>query len=171
MLRINIIVLQMVCCLSAVTQTSSTSDWHTIDVNGLFTFRLPAGFTKHTGDELRAEYQKGQTRLVYIWGHTESPAYGERQQSSMHDYKESITRMGGKRANIRTYRQTVNAKRSYRAELNVGNWEKGEVQLYMRVESSDPAMLDTVREIFKSVIFPLPPPERPDLSHREFGSQ
>ena len=155
------IVLLAICGLWTMTQTSSTSDWQTIDVNGLFTFRLPAGFTKHTGDEARAEYQKAETKLVYTWGHTESPAYSERQQSSMHDYKESITRMGGQRANIRTYWQTVNARRSYRAELNVGNWEKGEVQLYMRVESSDPAMLDTACEIFKSVSFPLPPPERP----------
>lgn len=166
-IRINMIVLLAVCGLSALTQTS---DWQTIDVNGLFTFRLPAGFNRHTGDEERPEYQKGETTLVYIWSHTESPAYSERRQSSMHDYKESITRMGGKRANIRTYWQTVNARRSYRAELNVGNWEKGEVQLYMRVESNDPAMLDTAREIFKSVSFPLPPPERPDLSHREFRS-
>ena len=161
-IRINMILLLAV-CLSA----SAMQDWQTIEVNGLFTFRLPAGFTKHTGDDVRAEYQKGETKVVYIWGQTESPVFTNRRQVSMHDYKESISRTGGKRANIRTYWQTVNSRQSYRAELNVGNWEKGEVQLYMRVESSDAAMLDTAREIFKSVSFPLPAPERPDLSHRE----
>ena len=150
-------ILLLIVCLSA----PALQEWEKIDVNGLFTFRLPAGFTKRAGDEARAEYQEGQTRLVYVWGHTESPVFTERLQASMHDYHEAITRMGGKRANIRTYWQTVDDGRIYRAELNVGNWEKGEVQLYMRVESSDPAILDTAREIFKSVSFPLPPPERP----------
>ena len=165
-MKTYLIVSLAVCCVSGL----ALQEWQTIDVNGLFTFRLPAGFTRRTGDEERAEYQKGETKLVYIWGRTESPAFTERRQALMHDYKESVTRMGGKRANIRTYWQTVNGKRIYRAELNVGNWDKGEVQLYVRLESSDPAKLETAREIFKSVKFPLPPPERPDLSHREFGS-
>jgi hypothetical protein len=132
-----------------------------IDVHDLFSFRLPAGFTKHTGDDLRAEYHKDETMLVYIWGQTESAAYGERRHSSMHDYHQTITRLGGKRANIRTYWQTIDTRRIYRAELNVGNWEKGEVQLYMRVEGRDPSTLETAREIFKSVSFPLPSPEPP----------
>lgn len=159
-------VLLAVCCVSAL----AIQDWQKIDVNDLFSFRLPAGFTKHTGDDRRAEYHKGETTLVYIWGDTEACAYNQRRQASMHDYRETVTRMGGKRANIRTYWQTIDARRIYRAELNVGNWEKGEVQLYMRVEGRDPATLETAREIFKSVSFPLPAPERPDLSHREFGS-
>jgi len=144
-----------------VSLTLQASDWQTMDVSGLFTFRLPAGFTRRTGDEVRAEYHKDETKLVYIWGHTESLAYKDRRQASMNDYQESTSRISGKRANIRTYSQTVKARRIYRAELNVGNWEKGEVRLYMAIESSDPAMLDTAREIFKSVSFPLPPPERP----------
>jgi hypothetical protein len=49
---------------------------------------------------------------------------------------------------------------TYRAELNLGNWDKGEVQLYMRLESEDAAMLQAAEEIFKSITFPLPSPER-----------
>lgn len=158
----------MILLLAACFSAPVLQDWQTIDANGLFSFRLPAGFTKDAGDDVRAEYHKRGTKLIYVWGQTESPSYNDRRQASMHDYEESITRIGGKRANIRAYRQTVDWKRIYRAELNVGNWEKGEVQLYMRVESSDPAMLETAREIFKSVSFPLPSPERPDSSHREF---
>jgi hypothetical protein len=159
-----LIVLLAVCSVSALTlQNSSDKNWQTIAVNDLFSFRVPPGFIKcssnGTEDE-RAEYYRGETRLVYVWGHTESVAYSDRRKPSMNDYEESTTRIGGKRANIRTYRRTVKGERMYRAELNVGNWEKGEVQLYMRIESSDPAVLDTAREIFKSVTFPLPPPER-----------
>ncbi len=167
-----LIVLLAVCSVSVVTQqNSSTNEWQTIAVDDLFTFRLPAEFIKRSSsatENERAEYYKGETKLVYLWGHTESVGYSDRRQAGMNDYQESTTRIGGKRANIRTYWQTVKGKRSYRAELNVGNWEKGEVQLYMGIESSDAAALDTAREIFKSVTFPLPPPERRPVSHRKF---
>ncbi|HEX5887612.1 MAG TPA: hypothetical protein VFY61_02865 [Pyrinomonadaceae bacterium] len=142
----------------------SAASWQTIDFNGLFTFRLPGGFEKREGtkpDDLRVEYRKGQTILVVVWGHTESVAYEQRRQDWMHDYHESMTRIRGLRANIRRYSQGTGSRRAYRAELNVGNWEKGEVQLYMRMETDDPAMLEVAEQIFKSVNLPLPPPERP----------
>ena len=141
----------------------TAASWQTIDFNGLFTFRLPGGFEKKEGtkaDDLRAEYHKGQTKLVVVWGHTESAAYDQRRQDWMHDYRESVTRIRGLRANIRRYSQGAGSKRAYRAELNVGNWEKGEVQLYMRMETDDPAMLDVAEQIFSSISFPLPSPER-----------
>ena len=142
----------------------SAAGWQTIDFNGLFTFRLPDGFAKRvaTGsEEVRAEYFKGATNLIVVWGHSESLAYNERQQNWMHDYHETTTRLRGLRRNIRTYSHTENSKRVYKAELNVGNWDKGEVQLYMRLESNDPAMLDVAKEIFNSITFPFPSPERP----------
>jgi hypothetical protein len=137
--------------------------WQTVDFNGLFSFRLPDGFARtspNSSDELRAEYQKDKTKLIVRWGQSESVAYKDRKQNSMDDYQESTIRIGGRRANIRTYLQTVNSKRSYRAELNLGNWEKGEVQLYMRLESDDAAMLPIADQIFKSISLPLPSPER-----------
>ena len=141
----------------------SVVGWQTIDFNGLFTFRLPDGFQKTEGtkpDDLRAEYRKGQTKLVVIWGNTESVAYEKRHQNWMRDYHESTTRIRGRRANIRTYSQNEGSKPVYRAELNVGNWDKGEVQLYMRMETDDPAMVPVAEEVFSSISFPLPSPER-----------
>ena len=137
----------------------SAAGWQTIDFHGLFTFRLPDGFTQRAGsgpDDVRAEYDKDQTKLIIVWGQSESVAYNDRQQDWMHDYHETTTRLRGLRANIRTYSH----ERLYTAELNVGNWEKGEVQLYMRLESDDAAMLPVAEEIFKSVTFPRPSPER-----------
>ena len=159
-----LIVLLVLCSVSALTlQNSSDNNWQTIAVNDLFSFRVPPGLIKRSSngtEDERAEYYKGETRLVYVWGHTESIAYSDRRKPWMNDYEESTTRIGGRRANIRTYWQTDKGRQIYRAELNVGNWAKGEVQLYMAIESSDPAVLATAREIFKSVTFPLPPPER-----------
>ena len=141
----------------------SAAGWQTVDFNGLFTFRLPDGFVRRSSngrEDERAEYQKGDTKLIVIWGHTESAAYRDRKQDSMNDYEESTTRIRGQRANIRTYWQNAGSKRSYRAELNLGNWEKGVVQIYMRLESNDPAMLEIANQIFKSINLPLPSPER-----------
>jgi hypothetical protein len=141
----------------------SAAGWQTIDFNGLFTFRLPDGFTQRAAigpEDVRAEYCKGPTKLVVVWGKSESVAYNDRQQNWMHDYHETTTRLRGLRANIRTYSQNKNSQRSYTAELNVGNWEKGEVQLYMRLDSDDAALLPIAEEIFKSVTFPRPSPER-----------
>jgi len=141
----------------------SAAGWQTIDFNGLFTFRLPDGFSSPSSlkpDDTRAEYCKDQTRLVVIWGGTESGPYEARRQNRMRDYHETVTRLRGRPANIRTYWYNDKSKRVYRAELNVGNWDKHEVQLYMRLESDDHAMLEIADQIFKSITLPLPSPER-----------
>src|ERR1041385_1870034 len=138
-------------------------DWQKIDVDDLFSFRLPQGWSKRSSfnvTEVRGEWAKGETKLVYVWGQTESGAYNERRQSWMNDYEETTTRMGGRRANVRSFSRMMDGKRVYLAELNVGNWEKGEVQMFMRIEGSDPKTIDLAKEIFSSVMLPLPSPER-----------
>lgn len=136
----------------------------TVEVESLFSFRLPPGWSKRSSfnvTEVRGEWAKGGTKLLYVWGQTESGAYGERRQPWMNGYEKTTTRLGGRRANIRTFSRMKDGTRTYYAEMNVGNWEKGEVQLYMRVEGSDPKTLDLAKEIFKSVTFPIATPERP----------
>jgi hypothetical protein len=155
-----------ICALAvpAVIRQQREMKEQTVDVEGLFSFRLPPGWTKRSSfnvAEVRGEWVKDGTKLVYIWGQTESGDYGERRQSWMNGYEEATTRLGGRRANIRTFSRIKDGTRTYYAEMNVGNWEKGEVQLYMRVEGSEPKTLDLAQEIFKSVTFPLPSPERP----------
>ena len=138
-------------------------DWQKIDVGDLFSFRLPQGWSKRSSfnvTEVRGEWAKGETKLVYVWSQTESGAYNERRQSWMNDYEETTTRMGGRRANVRSFSRMMDGKRVYLAELNVGNWEKGEVRLFMRVEGSDAGTIELAKEIFKSVTLPLPSPER-----------
>ncbi len=135
-----------------------------VDVEGLFSFRLPQDWSKRSSfnvAEVRGEWGRGETKLVYVWGHTESGGYNERRQSSMNDYEETTTRLGGRKADIRSFSILKDGKRIYKAELNVGNWEKGEVQLYMRIEGSNPKTLDLAKEVFKSVTLPRPSPERP----------
>jgi hypothetical protein len=148
---------------ASTPQNCSSTDWQVIDVEGLFTFRLPPGFVKRElkqAQGTRAEYNKDSTRLVFIWGRSESLPYKERRQSRMNDYEESTTRIRGKRANIRAYWETVNGRRLYRSELNVGNWQNGEIELYMRIEGTDRTVLDLAKAVFACVVFPLAIPER-----------
>jgi hypothetical protein len=150
--------------VAVIRQTAPPSSWQTIDADGLFSFRLPQGFSKTemavAGNYL-GEYYKGETRLFFIWGDTTSPAYDERRRPEMRDYEEQNTRLKGKRANIRTYWISSEGRRVYHAELNVGNWERGQVTLFMGLEGGDPKTLETARQIFWSVDFPIPDPERP----------
>jgi hypothetical protein len=149
--------------LAAVSQQREMKE-QTVDVEDLFSFRLPQGWTKRSSfnvAEVRGEWAKGDTKLVYIWGKTESGDYGERRQAWMNGYEETTTRLRGRPANIRTFSRMKNGTRTYYAEMNVGNWEKGEVQLYIRIEGSDPTTIDLARQIFKSVTLPVPSPERP----------
>lgn len=142
----------------------SETNGQTVEVEGLFSFRLPSGWSKRSSfnvAEVRGEWAKDGTRLVYVWGKTESGSYGERRQTWMNDYEEMTTRLGGRMANVRSFSSVKEGKRTYQAELNVGNWEKGDVQLYMRVEGSDAATIDLAKQIFKSVTLPRPTPERP----------
>jgi len=82
----------------------------------------------------------------------------------MNDYEELVSRIRGKQANIRTYWKMTNGVRVYHAELNVGNWDRSELELYMGIESTDESALLLASQIFKSITFPTPIPERPDVS-------
>jgi uncharacterized protein YukE len=159
-----LLVLFMVNSVSAASpQNHSTSEWQVINVEGLFTFRLPKGFVRHKSngaDNTTGEFVNGQTKLLYVWGGTRSLAFNERQQKWMNDYQETITRIRGKRANIRSYWQRLNGVRIYKAELNVGNWQNGEVELFMAIEGRDPKTPDFAKAVFTSVTFPIPTPER-----------
>jgi hypothetical protein len=160
----SLFLLLIVGSASALTpQNRSTSDWQVIDAEGLFTFRLPPGFIKRNFKQAEGrstEYYRGSTNLVFIWGHSESLPFKERRQNWMNDYEESTTRIRGKRANIRSYWEDVKGRRVYRAELNVGNWENGEIELYMRIDGIDLTVLDLAKAVFTSVILPLATPER-----------
>ena len=99
------------------------------------------------------EYFKGKTRFLFVYGDTASNAYDVRREPEMENYQETETKIDGKRANIRTFSQLQNKERIYRAELNIGDWENANVELYMEVESKNQADLEMAKQIFNSVDF------------------
>ena len=154
----HLLVSVIILCFASVSicQTAQTSDWQKIDADGLFTFRLPQGFTKTTMtgvENYLGEYYKGELRFLFIHGDTASYAHDVRRQPEMEDYQESVAQIDGKQANIRTYSQIQDGKRIYRAELNIGDWAHAKVELYMGIESENPADLETAKQIFYSVDF------------------
>jgi hypothetical protein len=154
----SLLVMLAILCFPSVSvcQVAGASEWQRIDADGLFTFRLPQGFTKTDMagvENYLGEYYKGKTRFLFIWDDTASYAYDERRQPEMEEYQETETSIDGRRANIRTYFQIREGERIYRAELNIGNWEKADVQLYMEVESKDSADLEVAKQIFNSINF------------------
>lgn len=140
---------------TALCQTAS-SDWQKINAEKLFTFYLPKGFAKTTMigiENYLGEYFKDKTRFLFIYGDTASYAYDARRQLEMEDYQETETKIDSKRANIRTFSQIRNGERVFRAELNIGDWENANVELYMEVESKNRADLEIARQIFSLVVF------------------
>src|SRR4051794_11315874 len=97
----------------AVMSRQSGMNEKTVDVEGLFSFRLPPGWSKRSSfnvAEVRGEWANGGTKLVYVWGHTEAGLYTERRQSWMNDYDETTTRLGGRRADIRSFSSVKDGK-------------------------------------------------------------
>ena len=83
--RVFLIVLVFIFALvSAGGSEQSGTQEQTVDVDGLFSFRLPQDWSKRSSfnvADVRGEWTHGGTKLVYVWGHTESGGYGERRQS------------------------------------------------------------------------------------------
>lgn len=137
-------------------RSTQSADWQIISADGLFTFRLPHGFAKTNMmgvENYLGEYYSGKTRFLFVWGDTASNAYDVRREPEMAEYRETVTSIAGKRANVRTYSQIRDGARIYRAELNVGDWERANVELYMEIESNNHADLETAKQIFNSITF------------------
>jgi hypothetical protein len=152
--KLDTMLLFLLCLAPLHAQTGPTLSWQKINADGLFTFRLPQGFKKTgmTGVEnYLGEYFKGETRFLFVWSDSGSDEYDG--QPQIENYRETETRIDGKRASIRTFSLIRDGERRYRAELNVGDWRKGKVELYMDMESKDRADLAIAKRIFKSVIF------------------
>ena len=138
------------------------SERQTVKVDDLLVYQLPKGWMRssETVSDLRCEWTKGDTKLFYIQGQTGSGNYSDRRRSWMNDYEETTTRIGGQKANVRSFSFSKDGKKKFVAELNIGNWDKNQVQFFMHVEGRDAGTVELAKEIFNSVKMTLPAPER-----------
>jgi hypothetical protein len=147
---LQIIATLLVACGISV---SSQTNWQAIDADGLFTFRLPKGFVKSDMagvENYVGEYYKGETRFLFVWRDSASNEYDEH---LIRNLSEVATTIDGERATIRTFTTTRYGSLEYIAELNVGNWHNGDVELYMSIETKNRVDISMARQIFRSVRF------------------
>ena len=139
-------------CLATAAVAERNNRWKTINAEGLFTFRLPVGFKQsETGvDSFMRGYQRGRARFIFVCGDSASSEYNEKNIRRLRE--DSIT-IDGKHATVRTFIYQFPRASLYIAELNVGNWRGGNVELYMAMDSPNRADIQTAKQIFRSVKF------------------
>src|SRR5262249_45297430 len=106
----------------------------TINAEGLFTFRLPIGFKQSEMgiDSFMRGYQRRSARFIFVCGDSASYEYEEK---NMRNLREDAITIGGRPATVRTFLYKFERASLYVTELNVGDWRKGNVELYMGMDS------------------------------------
>lgn len=124
----------------------------TINVEGIFTFQLPVGFREtETGvDSFMSGYQRGRARFIFVCGDSGSLAYDEKHTRGL---REDAITIDGKHATVRTFLYRFERASHHIAELNVGDWRNGRVELYMAMDSPNRGDMETAKQIFRSVKF------------------
>ena len=138
-------------CLATTPAAAERNNrWKTINAEGLFTFRLPIGFKQsETGvDNFMQGYQRGRARFIFVCGDSASSEYDE---NNIRRLREDSITIDGKHATVRTFIYQFPRALLYIAELNVGNWRGGDVELYMAMDSPNRADIQTAKQIFRSV--------------------
>lgn len=150
---------------ASICQNSIPRNWRKVNADGLFTFYLPPRMNKTdmTGVEsFLGEYLDYKRRFLFIHEPYDYLAYDSRRSDEMRDYRETKTKIGARKATIRTYHTTERnayysteaGETTYVAELHVGDWAKGEVELFMSLESKNSSDLKVAKRIFNSVHLP-----------------
>jgi hypothetical protein len=124
----------------------------TVNAEGLFTFQLPVGFKQNEMgiDSFMRGYRRGRAAFIFICGDSASSEYDEK---NMHDLREESVTIDGKPASVRTFRYRFKRASFYVAELNVGDWRKGPMELYMGMDSPNRTDIQIAKQIFSSVKF------------------
>jgi hypothetical protein len=71
----------------------------------------------------------------------------------MKDYQETETVIGGRKANIRSYYTEESGRKVYVAELYIGEWAAGKVEMFMTWEGGTVADFAIARRVFNSIEF------------------
>jgi len=152
LLTISVAAILVVLATTAAAQRADRVRWKTINAEGLFTFRLPIDFKQSEMgiDSFMRGYQRGRARFIFVCGDSASAEYDE---NTMISASEVHTKVDGKGATVRTFLYKWKDAPVYVAELNVGNWREGNVQLYMGMESPARADIEAAKKIFRSVKF------------------
>lgn len=153
----NVLLTIAICHSAVVSQSSVPVTWQKVNVDRKFTFSLPSDMKQSKRlytEDIFGEYTNGRVVLVFVHQPFGFLAYDRRRANHLKDYQETETQIDGRKANVRTFYTVEKDSQKYVAELVLGNWAEGKVELRMSLVSNNSADLDVAKRIFTSVDFP-----------------
>ena len=130
--------------------------WRRINVDRKFTFYLPPNMRQGNMsgvESLLREYSNGRMRLFFVYEPYSFLAYDARRAGDKRDFRETTIRIASRRATVITYYNEEAGHRTYSAEMYVGDWPNGRVDLFMSASSPDSADLEIAKCVFRSLRF------------------
>jgi len=134
------------------------SRWRKTDAHGKFTFYLPPEMwdTGSQGIEnLHGEYTNGRMHLSYDYEPYGYLAYENRARAFGKDFQEIELQVDGKKSFLFIYQGLDRKKRrTYNADLYVGDIPNHAPLLSMHVSSRSARYIETAKTIFRTIKFP-----------------
>ncbi|HEX7773597.1 MAG TPA: hypothetical protein VF435_14350, partial [Pyrinomonadaceae bacterium] len=132
------------------------SGWRKIDAYGKFSFYLPPNM-RHTGvgiENLHGEFSNGRIHLSYDYEPIDILAYDRRTLAFGKDFQEIELQVDGRKAYLFLYQSSdFRKRRTYNADLFVGDLPNRDVILHMWTMSWSPKRIETVKAIFQTIKF------------------
>jgi len=160
MLNITIAILVSILWTStstAVAQDAMPAGWRKIDVEGKFSFYMPANM-RYTGrgmENLHGEYTNGRVQVSFDYEAFFCRSYENRARTFGKDFEEIESQLDGKKTFLFVYQsRDWKNRRWYNAEFHVGDLPNCKVILWMTVSSRSPRVIETAKTIFRTIKFP-----------------
>ena len=139
------------------TQTPVPSGWRKIDAYGKFSFYLPPNMWD-TGirgiENLHGEYTNGRLHLSFDYEPFGYLAYSNRALAFKKGFQEIELSIDGRKAFLFLHQNLDRKKRrTYNAQLYVGNLPNGDVILSMLISSRSARYMETAKTIFQTIKF------------------
>ena len=140
------------------TQNSVPPGWRKIDAEGKFSFYLPPNM-RDTGsrgiENFHREYTTGRMYLTFDYEPYGFLAYENRAIAFGKDFKEIELLVDGRKAFLFIYQSKDRKnRRTYDANLYIGDLPNGHVILWMSVSSRSPQAVEIAKTIFSTIKFP-----------------
>lgn len=107
-------------------------------------------------ESLYQHYSNKRMSFYFVYEPYSYLSYDSRKGEGKMNYRESVLNIGERKAVLFTYEQDDEGRKSFHAELYVGNWAAGQVELTMSVASSEQSDMKLARQILTSVCFARP---------------
>lgn len=107
-------------------------------------------------ESLYRHYSNNRLSFYFVYQPYSYLSYDSRKEEGKINYQESTLNIGERKAVIFTYEQEDEGRKSFHAEMYVGNWAAGQVELIMAAASSQEADMKLARQILASVCFAHP---------------